>query len=192
MDKHDDDALLAADLQAGQPGAADRAWRRFSPTVNQVVSRFVASSCDTADLSQEVFLRFFMRIHELRNRRALRSFLIGICLGVAQNERRRANTRRRIRLATDGKLPEQPSGPFDTQARQALRRLCQVLADADDDDRRLFTARHVESLELADIAARTGWSLRKTKHRMAKANRRLGRRLRRDATLAEYAGALRA
>jgi RNA polymerase sigma-70 factor (ECF subfamily) len=59
-------------------------------------------------MCQEVFLRFFTRIDELRDRNALRSFLIGICLGVAQNELRRARVRRWIFLTQTGDLPETP------------------------------------------------------------------------------------
>ena len=185
--RHAEDASLAAALQAGEPGAADRAWRRFCPTVNNMLRRYVAAGADAPDLCQEVFLRFFARIHELRDRRALRHFLLGICLGVAQNERRRVQVRRRIGLAASGDLPEQAVGPFDAEARQALRRLSGVLGAIGDEDRRLFTARHVEKLELAAIATRTGWSLRKTRRRAAAVTRLVGRRLRRDAALADYA-----
>jgi RNA polymerase sigma-70 factor (ECF subfamily) len=185
-----EDASLAAALQAGEPGAAERAWRRFCPLVQNTLRRRFGSGADTPDLCQEVFMRFFVRISELRDRRALRHFLLGICLGVAQNERRRAQVRQRICLAVNGDLPELPVGPFDPEARQALRRLSQVLGTVDADDRRLFAARHLEKLELADIATRSGWSLRKTKRRAAAVTRRVGRRLRKDAALADYAAEL--
>ena len=185
-----EDSSLAAALQAGEPGAAARAWQRFCPLVQNTLRRRFDSGADTPDLCQEVFLRFFVRIRELRDRRALRHFLLGICLGVAQNERRRAHVRRRVSLAATGNLPEQPVGPFDPEARQALRRLSQVLGTVDEDDRRLFTARHLEKLELSDIATRSGWSLRKTKRRAAAVTRRVGRKLRRDAALADYAAQL--
>ncbi len=185
-----EDASLAAALQAGEPGAAERAWRRFCPLVQNVLRRRFSSGEDTPDLCQEVFLRFFARIRELRDRRALRHFLLGICLGVAQNEGRRAQVRRRIRLAPNGQVPERPTGPFDPEARQALRHLSQVLRTIADDDRRLFTARHVEKLGLTEIAARHGWSLHQTKRRAAAATRRVGLRLRNDAALADYAAGL--
>lgn len=182
-----EDASLAAALLAGEPGAAERAWRRFCPMVQSTLRRQFASGLDTPDLCQEVFLRFFTRIRELRDRRALRHFLLGICLGVAQNERRRAHVRRRVTLAPSGRLPDPPTGPFDAEARQALRRLSQLLGNIDDEDRVLFTARHVEKLDLNEIAARQGWSLHQTKRRAAAVTRRIDLKMRGDAALADYA-----
>jgi len=186
-----EDERLAVALQAGEPGSAERAWRRFCPMVQNTLRRRFSSGEDTPDLCQEVFLRFFARIRELRDRRALRHFLLGICLGVAQNEWRRARVRGRIRLAPNGEVPEQPTGPFDPEARQALRQFSQVMRTVDDEDRRLFTARHVEKLGLTEIAARQGWSMNQAKRRSAAVTRRVGLRLRSNAALADYAAALR-
>ncbi len=183
----DDDAALAEALLAGQPGATARAWTRLSPLVRRIVGQHFPSSADGQDLCQEIFLRFFARIAELRARRALRNFLIGISLGVVQNERRRARVRRDLRLLPPDQLPEQPAAPADPEARQALRRLGDVLAGVTADERRLFAVRHIEKAQFPDIAARSGWSLRQAKRRTALATRRIARRLRRDPALADYA-----
>src|SRR5262249_51305584 len=89
-----DDTALATALRARDRGAAVQAWVRFSPLVLGVLRRFFGpgpggNSADRQDLCQEVFLRFFARIDELRDPGALRGFLMGIALGVAQNELRR-------------------------------------------------------------------------------------------------------
>ena len=185
------DARLADALLAGAPGAAHDAWSSLSPLVRRVLRRYFTPDIDHQDLCQEVFLRFFARITELRDRRALRHFLVGICLGVAQNERRRAYVRRTIDLAPGDDLPDLPVEPSDLEARQAMRRLCEVLAGTGSEDRRLFAVRHVEKMKLADIAASRGWSLAKTKRRVARVTRRVGLRLRREPALAEYASAFR-
>ena len=82
--------MLAAALIARDREAPGQAWTRLSPLVLRLLRRYFGPGPDRQDLCQEVFLRFFTRIDELRDRTALRSFLIGICLGVAQNELRRA------------------------------------------------------------------------------------------------------
>ncbi len=183
----DDDAALADALLARQPGATARAWTRLSPLVRRIVGQHFSSSADVQDLCQEIFLRFFARITELRARGALRSFLIGICLGVVQNERRRVRVRRGLRLVPPDELPEQPALPVDPEARMALRRLNDVLAGVTADERRLFAVRHIEKAQFPDIAARSGWSLRQAKRRTALATRRIARRLRKDPLLATYA-----
>src|SRR6476469_5589137 len=94
----DDAAALAAALIARERAAPGTAWARLSPLVRRLQLRDFGPGPDRQDLFQEVFLRFFNRIDELRDRNALRSFLIGICLGVAQNELRRARVRRWIFL----------------------------------------------------------------------------------------------
>jgi RNA polymerase sigma factor (sigma-70 family) len=189
--RRDQDAALATALLGGEPGAHDRAFTELSPLVLRILRRTFASGPDNQDLCQEVFLRFFARITELRDRRALRNFVVGICLGVAQNERRRAHVRRTIGLAASDELPDYPVPPSDLEARQAMWRLCEVLAGAGPEDRGLFAVRHVDKMELADIAASKGWSLAKTKRRVARVTRRVGARLRREPALADYAGALR-
>jgi len=185
------DAELATALLAGEPGAPDRAWAELSPLVFRILRRFFPASPDNQDLCQEVFLRFFGRITELQDRRSLRKFLTGICMGVAQNARRSAQVRRAVVVPT-GDCPDHPIGPFDDEARRAVRRLVDVLASVGAQDRILFTLRHVEKIEVANIAASSGWSLATTKRRLARVTRRVGGRLQRDPAFAQYAGAFRA
>jgi RNA polymerase sigma-70 factor (ECF subfamily) len=184
------DAALAAALVAREPDAARRAFVLLTPLVMTVLRGHGAAGLDGQDLCQEVFLRFFARIRELRDPRALRNFVIGICLGVAQNERRRALVRSGVQLAPDGELPDQPVPPADADAREAVRRLDSILAGLDPEARALFIIRYVEKMELADIAAASGWALSTTKRRVARVTRRVGLRMRRDPALADYVGRL--
>jgi RNA polymerase sigma-70 factor (ECF subfamily) len=183
----DADAALATALLAGDPRAATQAWRCLSPLVRRVVRRHAGAGSDEHDLCQEVFLRFFARITELRDRRALRHFLLGICLGVARNERRRARVRRAVRLAPSHELPAVPSAAADIVARRALARLCAILAVADPEERMMFVLRHVENMDLSAIAAASGRTVPSVKRRAARATRRLGLKMQRDPALADYA-----
>src|SRR5689334_21525925 len=123
----EDDAALAAALIARERDAPNRAWSRLSPLVLRLLRRYFGPGPDRQDLCQEVFLRFFSRIDELRDRNALRSFLIGICLGVAQNELRRARVRRWIFLTPSGELPDTPIGAADPETREATVRVYKIL-----------------------------------------------------------------
>jgi RNA polymerase sigma-70 factor (ECF subfamily) len=188
--REEDDARLAAALLAGDSQAAAAAWHRFAPLVNTILRRHAAATADRQDLRQEVFLRFFARIGELRNPRALRTFLINICLGVAQNEHRRTKVRLRLQLTSNGELPEITVDPADLEAREATRRLCRAIADLGAGDRSLFLVRHVDKLELGQIARVIGRPLSTTKRYLARANRRIAGRMRRDPVLMEYADRL--
>lgn len=182
-----DDASLAAALLAGEPWAPTRAWGQLSPSVLGFLRRYFGPGADHEDLCQEVFVRFFARISELRVPHALRSFLIGICLGVAQNERRRAKIRRAVALTATGELPDMPASAADHEGRQAVARLCQILTHACPEDRGYFIERYVRQMELSDIATSVGRPLGTVKRRVAVARRRIDARIQRDPALAPYA-----
>ena len=188
----DDDAALAAALIARERDAPGHAWARLSPLVLRLLRRYFGPGPDRQDLCQEVFLRFFNRIDELRDRNALRSFLIGICLGVAQNELRRARVRRWIFLTQSGELPDTPISGSDPEAREATARVYKILAGVSAEDRALFVTRYVEKMELAEIAEAVGRPLSTTKRRLARATRRITARMSGDPALAEYVDGLTA
>jgi RNA polymerase sigma-70 factor (ECF subfamily) len=135
-------------------------------------------------------MRFFSRIDELRDKSALRSFLIGICLGVAQNELRRAKVRRWIFLTHSGELPDAPTNGANPEAREATSRIYEILAGVNAEDRALFVTRYIEKMELAEIATAIGRPLSTTKRRLARATRRISARMSGDPALAEYVAGL--
>jgi RNA polymerase sigma-70 factor (ECF subfamily) len=188
----DDDAALAAALIARERDAPGQAWARLSPLVLRLLRRYFGPGADRQDLCQEVFLRFFTRIDELRDRNALRSFLIGICLGVAQNELRRARVRRWIFLTPTGELPDTPFGGADPEMREATTRVYKILEGVSAEDRALFVTRYIEKMELAEIATAIGRPLSTTKRRLARATRRISARMSGDPALAEYIAELAA
>ena len=189
-DRAEADSALAAALIEGRPEAPRQAWTQLEPLVWWTLARrYPSLAFCHQDLRQEVFLRLFARIRELRDRRALRRFVIGICMGVAQNELRRA-THRRIEIPIDRHEGEGPGREAPVEARQAIAGLDLVLARSNAQDRALFVARHVEKRGVEEIAARAGWTVGSTKRRLARATERVGLRLRREPTLADYAADL--
>jgi RNA polymerase sigma-70 factor (ECF subfamily) len=191
-----DDAALAAALMARERDAAAAAWTRFSPLVLGVLRRFFGPAqvgqggVDRQDLCQEVFLRFFARIDELREPGALRGFIVGICLGVAQNELRRVRVRRWIRLTPAGELPDVAVTGIDPEARDAMARFYQILARVSVEDRTLFVTRYVEKMEIAELAGVVNLPLSTAKRRLARATRRISAKMSRDPALARYVDGL--
>jgi RNA polymerase sigma-70 factor (ECF subfamily) len=186
----DDDTSLAAALIAREPQAATIAWTRLSPLVLRLLRRYFGPGPDRQDLCQEVFLRFFARIDELRDQSALRGFIIGITLGVAQNEVRRAKVRRWIFLTQTGDLPDAPIASSDPEAREATVRFYRILAGVSAEDRTLFVTRYVEKMEVSDIADAINRPLSTTKRRLTRATRRIVARMSGDPTLADYVASL--
>lgn len=187
-----DDAALARAVVAGDEAAASAVWDRYAPMVRRVLRRSLDPYEDVEDLVQEVFLRFFKRIGELRDPAALRSFLFGIALHVAGTALRRRRVRRWLRLTPTGVLPDLPDagGAPGDPAREAVRRLYAILDRLDDAGRLTFVLRYVEGLELTEVAEALDVSLATTKRRLAKVTARVVAMIERDPLLPEYARAL--
>jgi len=181
-----DEAALVAALKAREERAYALAWGEFGPMVRRLVSRFFGPGAEPQDLSQEVFVRFFRRIDELRSPDGVRGFLAGICLGVARNEARRLRVRRWVTLTSAGTLPDVAVSGADVEGRQAVRRLYAVLDKASALDRSLFVARYLEKMEVEEVARVHDLSFGTAKRRLARAVARLNRLMQRDEALAAY------
>jgi RNA polymerase sigma-70 factor (ECF subfamily) len=180
-----DSALVAAAV-AGRPGAAELVWDRFAPLVRGLVRRSLGPDRDADDHVQEVFLRLFAQLEQLRDPTALRSFVVGITVRVLRDELRRRRVRRWLRLTDEGELPDDPAEPRDDAAREALRRLYRILDDGDAEARLAFTLRFVEGLELTEVAAALGDSLATVKRRLAKVTVRVLAAAKNDPVLSSY------
>ncbi len=181
-----DDALLAQAAARGDEQAAEAIWDRFSPLVRSIVHRSLGPAGEVSDLVQETFLQLFRQLPGLREPASLRSFLIGITLRVLGTELRRRRVRRWLHLSDSGVLPDLPGLEEDRDAREALRRLYAALDRIGDDDRLLFVLRHIEGLELTEVAAAQGASLATIKRRLARIMERLLSMAARDPVLAAY------
>ncbi len=188
-----DDATLARAVAAGDEAAATAVWTRHAPLVRSVLRRSLGPYGDVEDAVQEVFLRFFRQVGELRDPSALRSFLVGIAMHVAVSALRRRRVRRWLRLTDSGVVPEPPAAAGrdrGDEAREAMRRLYAILDRLDDAGRLTFVLRHVEGLELAEVAEALSVSLATTKRRLAKVTARVLAMIERDPVLPEYARAM--
>jgi RNA polymerase sigma-70 factor (ECF subfamily) len=187
-----DDGALARAVAAGDEAAAGAVWERYAPMVRSALRRSLDPYEDVEDLVQEVFLRFFRRIGELRDPAALRSFLFGIALRVAGSALRRRRVRRWLRLTPTGVLPDLPArgGEPGDPAREAVRRLYAILDRLDDAGRLAFVLRYVEGLELTEVAEALGVSLATAKRRLARVTPRVVAMIERDPVLPEYARAM--
>jgi RNA polymerase sigma-70 factor, ECF subfamily len=184
------DAALVSAAREGNAGACFRICSKYAPLVSRLVGAYFGPGAERDDLAQEVFLRVFSRIGDVRDPRALRGFIAGICLGVARNTSRRARIRSILRLSPRGDLPDIPIPGIEDEARQTLRHLWRLLSSASGEDRSLFVCRHVEKMEMSDVAAAHGMNIVTAKRRVARMTSRISAAMQQDAVLADYAGKL--
>lgn len=184
------DAALVTAARDGDEAACFAIWSRYAPFVRRLIRAQSGGRADRDDLVQEVFLRVFSRLAEVRDPNALRGFIAGICLGVVRNASRRERVRSILRFTPGDSLPEVPVPAVEDESRQALRNLFQLLASASAEDRSLFVCRYVEKLDMKDIAIAHKMTLGTAKRRVARMTRRIGTAMRHDAVLAAYADKL--
>jgi RNA polymerase sigma-70 factor (ECF subfamily) len=180
------DAELVAMAVAREPRAATYIWDRYSSTVRGVLCRAVGPHSDIDDLLQEVFVGFFRNVASLREPSALKSFLIGIALRTARTSLRKRRVRRWLRLTDAGDVPDVASPTEDPRAKEATRRLYAVLDGIDDRDRLAFILRYGEGYELTEAAEALGCSLATIKRCIARAEKTVLERSKKDDLLSTY------
>lgn len=182
-----DDAALAGRLIAGERLAAEEAWRRFAPVVRQTLQTRYSMLGDVDDLVQEVFLQFFHRVPSLRNRDALSPFVYSICLRTARWQVRRHNVRRRMTLTATGRVPDTQATEGDVDGRATLRRYVQIVDRLSERLRPLYLSRHVDGLELEEVAAAHAVSRSTARRRLQRAEALVAAAMQSDPLLAEWA-----
>ena len=164
------DAVLVREIIEGRPAAIAQLFDRYTGLVRRMLIRTLGSSHDVDDLAQETFLTIIRRCRTLRDLEAFDSFVIGVAIRVARNEVRKRRLRRLVGLEQAADLAVAPA--HDPVAREGIRRVYRALDRLDASSRVLFVLRHVEQLELTELAKAEGCSLATVKRRLAKAEQR--------------------
>jgi len=171
MGSQTDDATLAAAALAGKPWAQRELWHRHASMVYGLLRGSLNSRRDHDDLVQEVFLRVFRRLHTLQNHSALRSFVYSVAVRVLSEEIRHFRV---IQRARDNLvLIADTQAPFatDFESRDTLLRIQRILDGVKDKHRAVFVLRHVEGMNLVEIATGLDISLATVKRYLLKAMR---------------------
>jgi RNA polymerase sigma-70 factor (ECF subfamily) len=164
-----DDAILARAAFVGQVWAQREIWFRFAPMVYGLFRRVLRQRHDHDDLTQEVFLRVFRKLYTLEKASALRSFVYSVAVRVLKEELRRFRMRRRIAAERPDLATPAASSPTDFEMRETLLCVQQSLDGMRDKYRAVFVLRHVDGMDLQEIASGLGISLATVKRHLAKA-----------------------
>lgn len=122
------------------------------PSVERLLAKALGPCLDIEDLTQEVFLRVFVRLPSLREPSALRAFVLSVAMNVLKWELRRRWVGRKVRLSGTGQLPEIASPTIDAEARQALRRCYRIFDSLPTKERLAFVCRYMEGMTNDEIA----------------------------------------
>lgn len=177
-----DAASLSRKLKAADPQAATELWERYSVRVRALIRRTLGASDEVDDLVQDVFVGAFKGVHRLRDDAALQGFVLGIATHVLRSALRRRGRRKLVELSEADELTTSPN----PEAQRALLRLHALLETLSPDLRLVFVLRHVEELELTQVAEAMKWSLATTKRRLARARGLVFERAKQDSLLCDF------
>lgn len=183
---HYEDHELADALIAGQSWAATATYHKHAPMVFRFLHRALGSRGEAEDLMQEVFLHVLSKVRGLRNRYALKSFILSVTIRTLKWELRRRRVRRLFHLSGFDEFPEPAGAALDAESRQAVRRLYAILDRLSTQERAAFVLRHIEHMKLDEIGQVLAISLATVKRRLGRATRMVTREMDRDPSLAPY------
>jgi len=166
LDPHE----LVRGLKAAEPWAERALLHAETAHVERLLTRMLGFSAELDDATQEVFIRAFARIAELREPDSLRAWLSSIAVFVAREAIRRKRRRRWLVFLPPEERPEPTVSGASFEARTALRVLYEVLDGFATDERIAFTLRFVEGMELSEVADVCQVSLATIKRRLKRAS----------------------
>ena len=178
-----DDETLVRETLAGKRWAQREVWYRFAPMVYGLLRRTLGSRHEHDDLMQEVFLRVFRRLHSLEKFSALRSFVYSVAIRVVSEEMRRFSVLRRAELQLMDIPHDRENAGADFESREMLARIQRILDGMKVKHRAVFVLRHVEGMDLYEIATGMDISLATVKRYLVKAMRCIEHSVARDPGL---------
>jgi RNA polymerase sigma-70 factor, ECF subfamily len=180
-------ATLLQRLHARRPDAERWLLDHHAGRVERILLRILGDAGILEDLVQDVFVRVFARIDDVREPEALRGFVTSVSVFVAREAIRKRRRHRWLAFFASDELPEIATGAdADADARDGVRAFYRAIDVLDPDERVAFTLRRVEGLELTDVAAACGVSLATVKRRIQRAEETFVRRCREDEILSRW------
>ncbi|HEY8923593.1 MAG TPA: sigma-70 family RNA polymerase sigma factor [Polyangia bacterium] len=180
------DAELVRALRADDPAAPAILWARCAPAVQRLLAKVLGPGLEIEDLTQEVFLRVFVRLPSLRDPSALKPFVLSVAANVLKWELRRRWVGRRVRLSISGRLPEVAGTSNDAEARQALRRCYRIFDSLTAKERLAFVLRHLEGMTIQEVAATLVVSVSTAKRWVGSGASKVADRVSRDPDLRSF------
>jgi RNA polymerase sigma-70 factor (ECF subfamily) len=180
-----DEQALVAGLRAGETWARAAFFDRYAPDVERILRRILGREIhtDMADLVHDTFVQALGSLEHLRDPGALRGWMQSIAAHTAYRAIRSRRVRRWLRFWEPEQLPEVPIDDVDPAVREAYRRTYRALDRLPANERIAFVLRHIEGMDLGQLAETCGVSLSTIKRRLSRAEARFRRAAERDEVL---------
>jgi RNA polymerase sigma-70 factor (ECF subfamily) len=164
----DSDAALPVDRAAGVD--IDELFRKYATDIASLGLAMLGKKDEADDLVQEVFLRAFRGIKNLRDPERIKPWLITIAVREGRTRLRRRKLSR-LWLGADDFDFEQIAAPGSSaEDKIQIARLFRVLEGLGVDLRLAWILRYLQSETAEGVAEQCGWSLSTTKRRIRAAH----------------------
>ena len=159
----DGEADLLARLQARRPGAFEKLLDLYQQPLYRFVFRLLEDPSEAADVTQEVFIKVFLKLGSFRGDCSLKTWLYRIAVREASNRRRWFRRHRRPETSLDpaeradgtelGVFVDRSDTPFDvTYRHEQLALVENALRTMDQRLRLAVVLRDIEELSYNEIA----------------------------------------
>jgi RNA polymerase sigma-70 factor (ECF subfamily) len=167
------DVELVVRAVTGDRWSREVLYRRHASYLLGLAARLVGNRGDAEEIVQETFLSGFERLHTLREPEALRGWLAQIAVNLIRHRLRRTRLMRLLGLdrgADDATLEALAAPGMNPEVSAELALLDRVLHRLRADLRIAWMLRHVDGLELTEVASACRCSLATAKRRIAEAD----------------------
>jgi RNA polymerase sigma-70 factor (ECF subfamily) len=163
-------------LQARQGDERACAWliERHAPRVTRVLARILGRDAELVDHVQEVLMRAARDIEALREPTAFQAWITALAVTEARRVLRR-RARWRWLWGAESRTDVEAIGTDGSAAQEAVRAVYAAMGRLAVDERVAFTLRHLDGMELTEVATATGLSLATVKRRLARAEERFAK-----------------
>ena len=172
----DEEARLMLEFQAGDRGAFEQLFCRYSAPLVAFLGRMVPDRGRAEELAQEVFVRVYKARDRYQPRARFSTWLFGIAHNLALNELALAYRKRERPLLDDhaSGIADSSAAPDDQlDAKRAAERLELALADLPERQRAVISLRAQQGMAYAEIAEVMGTSVASVKSLLHRARERL-------------------
>ncbi len=183
---HADNNRLVERSRQGDHGAFRQLFEAYSPFVYRLVYRMVGSPDDAADLTQDVFVRAYERLHTLKDGQAFHAWITRLAVNVTHDKARRKQLNT---LSLDAPPPgceegsewqiaaDTPDHDAGMLSAELAARVQQALLTLSPDHRAVVILHHLEGMAVEEIANTVGVPTGTVKSRLARARAELKRKL---------------
>ena len=182
------DQPLVLALREGEQAAYEVLIARFERPVYNLVARLSEDPADAADITQEVFLKIFRKIHDFRGESSLKTWIYRIAVNEARNHHRWFGRHKKQEMSLEAEPGEAPGfidhlsdpgrSPLDLTLDHETRALIEsALNEINPSFRAFLVLREIEALGYEEIAEILEISLGTVKSRIRRGREALREKL---------------